>query len=139
MNVTDGIFLVSINSWMGHQLLHVRVKDALSDEIVYFGSLFEDAAEADVGTFEQGSSTGFLQVEECPHLLIKAAVRKGVGGELVFEEVVNDFFRVDDRIQHEDGASQRRLDKPPPVLTEENHFRPILATDSGSSIFQFFL
>jgi hypothetical protein len=52
--------LVPVDRGIRDQLFHERVEDALMDQVVYGGPLLEDAAEADVGAFEQGGGAGSL-------------------------------------------------------------------------------
>lgn len=100
MDVADGHVLVAVDRRVGHQSFHVGMKDAFGDQIVYLGSFAKDAAQTDVGAFEQGGGAGFLQVEQGAHLLVEVGVCKGVGGELIAQEVANHFFGVDDGVEH---------------------------------------
>ncbi len=95
----DRVFLVGVGVGMG-DLGEVGVQQVGGDEVGDRGSGGKDLAEAEVGPLEQGGVAGVVEAEQLGQLRGEVGVAEGVGGDLIFEEVADDFFGVDDGIEH---------------------------------------
>jgi hypothetical protein len=111
-----------------YQCFHEGMEDALVYQFGHLGALLKDAAQADVGTFHQGSRLRFLQIEERSHLVVQVLVCEGISGDLVTQEVADDLFGIDDRVEHTGQECQwGRVNLTVSVLTFPNEFRLIFA------------
>jgi len=65
---------VSLEGGIGDEVLEVRMEQFFLDQLGDGCAFLEDAAEADVGTFEERGIAGLLKAEELPHLIVRAGL-----------------------------------------------------------------
>ncbi len=82
-----------------HVLPHVRVKEALANQVLYRGTLAERAREANVGALEQRGLPRLLQREQPAHLCVQPSISERVRRELVAQETAHNFLGEHDGTQ----------------------------------------
>jgi hypothetical protein len=98
---SDGIILMAIDvsNFCGYALPHVRVEQALANEILNARALAERAGEAYIWALEQRRLPGFLKRKQSPHLCVQACISEWICRELIAQETAHDLFGENDRIQ----------------------------------------
>jgi hypothetical protein len=84
-------------------MAHVRVEDALVDQLLDRGPFAKPARQADVGPVQERRAADLVDREQLPHLGVQPRVGERIGRKLVLQEAADDFLGVDDRVDGHEG------------------------------------